>query len=81
MGKKAPKQTKAAASKQSAASVPKQPKQPKKKKELTYDSLRDPLDRELALVGLRVKQITAGSQLAGGRCTCQAAAFINELRL
>eukprot|EP00878_Enallax_costatus_P036593 GHUV01041111.1.p1 GENE.GHUV01041111.1~~GHUV01041111.1.p1 ORF type:complete len:112 (+),score=18.47 GHUV01041111.1:181-516(+) len=59
MGKKPPQQAKAAAHKSTAASSTKQPKQAKKRKDVSCDSLRDPLDRKLALVGLRVKQITA----------------------
>ncbi len=58
MSKKGP----ARSASKKAISGSKDPKQAKRRKEVSYDHFKDPLDKELALVGLRVKQTTAGKQ-------------------
>eukprot|EP00882_Tetradesmus_deserticola_P015984 GHRQ01017049.1.p1 GENE.GHRQ01017049.1~~GHRQ01017049.1.p1 ORF type:complete len:462 (+),score=221.66 GHRQ01017049.1:319-1704(+) len=57
--KKTAQRKSAATSTSAAASGKAEPKKSKKANQGSYDSLREPLDRELALLGLRVKQITA----------------------
>ncbi|WIA18597.1 hypothetical protein OEZ85_010037 [Tetradesmus obliquus] len=57
--KKAAQKQKPAKAAAGAAAVKAEAKKGRKAQQGSYDALRDPLDRELALLGLRVKQITA----------------------